>query len=218
MSQPAEAAASPSRVTADDLDQAVQLAVTVLQEAPATAWGGKAGTLEWDCWETVEHLSDDLFAYAVQLGPRTPPLDGEVPFVWESRRPGGPGNAVHADRTAGPAGLLQVLEASGALLVAMVRTTPSHVRSYHGYGVSDPEGFGAMGIVEPLVHTYDLAEGLGLVWDPPADLCARVLARLFPNAPVDTDPWLTLLWATGRTEVDGRPRLTTWRWYGEPRG
>ncbi|AVZ76913.1 hypothetical protein SLUN_36750 [Streptomyces lunaelactis] len=218
MSQPAEAAASPSRVTADDLDQAVQLAVTVLQEAPATAWGGKAGTLEWDCWETVEHLSDDLFAYAVQLGPRTPPLDGEVPFVWESRRPGGPGNAVHADRTAGPAGLLQVLEASGALLVAMVRTTPSHVRSYHGYGVSDPEGFGAMGIVETLVHTYDLAEGLGLVWDPPADLCARVLARLFPNAPVDTDPWLTLLWATGRTEVDGRPRLTTWRWYGEPRG
>ncbi|NUK32428.1 hypothetical protein HRW16_17030 [Streptomyces lunaelactis] len=218
MSQPAEAAASPSRVTADDLDQAVQLAVTVLQEAPATAWGGKAGTLEWDCWETVEHLSDDLFAYAVQLGPRTPPLDGEVPFVWESRRPGGPGNAVHADRTAGPAGLLQVLEASGALLVAMVRTTPSHVRSYHGYGVSDPEGFGAMGIVETLVHTYDLAEGLGLVWDPPADLCARVLARLFPNAPVDTDPWLTLLWATGRTELDGRPRLTTWRWYGEPRG
>ncbi|NUK25740.1 hypothetical protein [Streptomyces lunaelactis] len=218
MSQPAEAAASPSRVTADDLDQAVLLAVTALQEAPATAWGGKAGTLEWDCWETVEHLSDDLFAYAVQLGPRTPPLDGEVPFVWESRRPGGPGNAVHADRTAGPAGLLQVLEASGALLVAMVRTTPSHVRSYHGYGVSDPEGFGAMGIVETLVHTYDLAEGLGLVWDPPADLCARVLARLFPNAPVDTDPWLTLLWATGRTEVDGRPRLTTWRWYGEPRG
>ncbi|NUK13348.1 hypothetical protein HRW18_36485 [Streptomyces lunaelactis] len=218
MSQPAEAAASPSRVTADDLDQAVQLAVTALQEAPATAWGRKAGTLEWDCWETVEHLSDDLFAYAVQLGPRTPPLDGEVPFVWESRRPGGPGNAVHADRTAGPAGLLQVLEASGALLVAMVRTTPSHVRSYHGYGVSDPEGFGAMGIVETLVHTYDLAEGLGLVWDPPADLCARVLARLFPNAPVDTDPWLTLLWATGRTELDGRPRLTTWRWYGEPRG
>ncbi|NUK77999.1 hypothetical protein HRW23_11410 [Streptomyces lunaelactis] len=218
MSQPAEAAASPSRVTADDLDQAVLLAVTALQEAPATAWGGKAGTLEWDCWETVEHLSDDLFAYAVQLGPRTPPLDGEVPFVWESRRPGGPGNAVHADRTAGPAGLLQVLEASGALLVAMVRTTPSHVRSYHGYGVSDPEGFGAMGIVETLVHTYDLAEGLGLVWDPPADLCARVLARLFPNAPVDTDPWLTLLWATGRTELDGRPRLTTWRWYGEPRG
>lgn len=204
-------------MTADDLDRAVQLAVATLREAPAQAWEGKAGSLEWDCWETVEHLSDDLFAYAAQLGPRTPPLDGEVPFVWESRRPGGPANAIHADRAAGPAGLLQVLEASGALLVAMVRVTPAHVRSYHGYGVSDPEGFAAMGVVETLVHTRDLAEGLQLAWTPPADLCARVLTRLFPDAPQGADPWRTLLWATGRGELPGHPRLTTWRWDGTPR-
>jgi hypothetical protein len=67
------------------------------------------------------------------------------------------------------------------------------------------------------VHTHDLAEGLGLAWHPPADLCARVLARLFPGAPRDEAPWPTLLWATGRAELPGRPRLTTWRWYGEPR-
>ncbi len=54
---------------------AVQLAVTTLREAPTAAWSGKAGSLEWDCWETVEHLSDALFSYAVQLGPRTPPAD-----------------------------------------------------------------------------------------------------------------------------------------------
>ncbi|MCP3822550.1 hypothetical protein NLX86_32045 [Streptomyces sp. A3M-1-3] len=212
-----EAAAEPSPVTADDVDQAVRLAVTTLREAPPAAWASEAGSLEWTCWETVEHLSDDLFAYAAQLGPKQPPLTGEVPFIWESRRPGGPANAIHADRAAGPAGLLQVLEASGALLVAMVRTTPAQVRAYHGSGVSDPEGFAAMGIVETLVHTHDLAEGLGLPWDPPADLCARVLARLFPDAPGDTAPWPTLLWSTGRTELPGRPRLTTWRWYGAPR-
>ncbi len=34
----------------------------------------RAGTPEWDCWETVEHLSDDLFCYAAQLGPRSPSL------------------------------------------------------------------------------------------------------------------------------------------------
>ncbi|HEV7896872.1 MAG TPA: hypothetical protein VGP31_03390 [Planosporangium sp.] len=173
--------------------------------------------LEWDCWETVEHLSDDLFAYVVQLGPRTPPLDGHVPFVWESRRPGGPANTVHADREAGPAGLLRVLEASGALLVAMVRTRPSRVRAYHSYGVSDPEGFAAMGVVETLVHTHDLAEGFGLAWAPPADLCSRVLARLFPDAPATTDPWPTLLWATARAELPGHPLLTSWRRYGAPR-
>lgn len=204
-------------MTADDLDQAVQLAVALLREASPQDWGCKAGSLEWDCWETVEHLSDDLFSYAVQLGPRTPPLDTDVPFAWERRRPGGPANAVHANRSAGPAGLLQVLEASGALLVAMVRTTPSHIRAHHVFGASDPEGFAAMGIVETLVHTHDLAEGLGLAWTPPAALCSRTLARLFPDAPRNTDPWPTLLWATGRAELPGHARLTAWRWYGEPR-
>jgi hypothetical protein len=220
MSGPAEIGLSqPSvpPVTADDLDLAVRLAVDTLRAAPPAAWEEKAGSLEWDCWETVEHLSDDLFAYAAQLGPRTPPLDGEVPIVWERRRPGGPANAIHADRGAGPAGLLQVLEASGALLVAMVRTASPHTRAHHVFGVSDPEGFAAMGIVETLVHTHDLAEGLGLGWSPPGDLCARVLARLFPHAPSSTAPWPTLLWATGRAELPGHPRLTTWRWDGTPR-
>lgn len=195
---------------------AVQLAVATLRKAPPEGWDAKAGSLEWTCWETAEHLSDDLFAYAAQLGPKAPPMDGEVPFVWESRRPGGPANAVHANRAAGPAGLLQVLEACGGMLVAMVRGTPPGVRAHHVFGASDPEGFAAMGIVETLVHTHDLAAGLGLVWEPPAALCARVLERLFPDAPHDTDPWPTLLWATGRGELPGRPRLTSWRWHGSP--
>ncbi|MEU5957348.1 maleylpyruvate isomerase N-terminal domain-containing protein [Streptomyces sp. NPDC047525] len=210
---------TPGPVTADDLDQAVQLALATLREAPPAAWESKAGTLEWDCWETVEHLADDLFAYAAQLGPRQTPLTDEVPFIWEPRRPGGPSNAIHANRDAGPAGLLQVLESSGALLIAMVRTAPPTTRAYHGFGVSDPEGFAAMGIVETLVHTYDLAAGLGLKWTPPADVCARVLHRLFPDAPSGSgaEPWPTLLWATGRGELAGRDRLTSWRWNGEPR-
>ncbi|MFD6424664.1 hypothetical protein [Streptomyces sp. NPDC060198] len=217
MSRSAETGSARPPVTPDDLDLAVRLAVDALREAPAGAWEGMAGSLEWTCWETVEHLSDDLFAYAVQLGPRKPPLAGEVPFLWESRRPGGPANAIHADREAGPAGLLQVLEASGALLAAMVRTKPPQTRAHHGFGVSDPEGFAAMGIVETLVHTHDLARGLGLAWTPPADLCARVLTRLFPDAPAATEPWPTLLWATGRAELPGRPRPTAWRWDGTPR-
>lgn len=208
---------STAAVTADDLDLAVQLAVAALREAPPDAWDGKAGSLEWDCWETVEHLGDDLFAYAAQLAPRTPPMDGEVPFVWESRRPGGPANAIHADRSAGPAGLLQVLDACGGMLSAVVRCTAPDVRAHHVFGASDAEGFAAMGIVETLVHMHDLAGGLGLPWEPPADLCARVLGRLFPDVPQDTDPWPTLLWATGRGDLPGHPRVTSWRWSGSPR-
>jgi hypothetical protein len=105
MPRSADPGAAP--VTADDLDQAVHLAVDTLRTAPPQAWDGQAGDLEWTCWETVEHLSDDLFAYAAQLGPRTPPLTSDVPFDWARQRPGGPANAIHADRAAGPAGLLQ---------------------------------------------------------------------------------------------------------------
>ncbi|CAL9442697.1 hypothetical protein SUDANB106_02308 [Streptomyces sp. enrichment culture] len=217
----AESRTASSPVTADDLRLSVHRAVDALRPAPADGWGRMAGLLEWDCWETVEHLADDLFAYAAQLGPRRPPLADEVPFAWESRRTGGPANAVRADRAAGPGGLLQVLEASGALLTAMVRTTPPHIRAHHVHGVSDPEGFAAMGIVETLVHTHDVAEGLGLPWEPPSGPCARALARLFPDDPagpdVPDDPWPVLLWCTGRADLPGRPRPATWRWYAEPR-
>ncbi|GGU35994.1 hypothetical protein [Streptomyces lavendofoliae] len=209
----------PGPVTADDVRSAVRLAVGALREADAAAdWDAGAGSLEWTCWETVEHLADDLFAYAAQLGPERPPLDAEVPFLWEPRRPGGPANVTYADRRAGAAGLLQVLEACGAMLAAMVRVTPPGVRAHHVFGASDAEGFAAMGVVETLVHTHDVAQGLGLPWDPPAGLCRRVLARLFPGAPAGTPAWPTLLWATGRGDLPGRDRPTSWRWYGAPGG
>ncbi|MFJ5532962.1 hypothetical protein [Streptomyces sp. NPDC093261] len=214
----AEAQGSTSGpVTAADVDYAVRLALTALREADSADWSVKAGSLEWDCWETVEHLTDDLFSYAVQLSPADPPPATHVPFAWSRKRPGGPANAVFADREAGPAGLLQVLDAGGGLLSAIVRTTPSTVRAHHIFGAADPEGFAAMGVVETLVHTHDVAEGLGMDWTPPACLCDRVLARLFPDAPTDTDRWPTLLWATGRAELPGRPRLAKWRWDGTPR-
>ncbi|MFI2259303.1 hypothetical protein OHU45_01195 [Streptomyces tubercidicus] len=203
-------------VTATDVEYAVRLAVRTLHGAEAPDWDAKAGSLEWDCWETVEHLADDLFSYAAQLGPERPPLDTHVPFVWSRKKPGGPANVIFADRDGGTAGLLQVLEAGGALLTAMVRTTPPTVRAHHVFGAADPEGFAAMGIVETLVHMHDIAEGLGIGWTPDAGLCHRVLTRLFPHAPTDTERWPTLLWATGRTEIPGRSRLPQWRWYGAP--
>lgn len=213
------AARTPGPVTADDVTRAVRLALDALRDVPDDRWDLPAGDLSWSCWETAEHLADDLFAYALQLGPRSPSVTEAVPVAFRRERPDAPANTVFVGRDKGGAGLLQVLEACGALLTAMVRTTPPQVRSHHGFGASDPEGFGAMGVVETLVHTRDLAAGLGLPpLDPPSDLCARTLHRLFPDAPADAAPWPALLWCTGRAELPGRPRLTRWRWYGEPRG
>ena len=116
-------------------------------------------------------------------------------------------------------GLLEVLAGCGALLATMVQTSNPTVRAYHPYGLSDPEGFAAMGVLETLVHTYDVARGVHVPWQPPAAVCARALARLMPEVPLragDTgsDPaaWAAMLWATGRIALPGRPRPTHWRW------
>jgi hypothetical protein len=211
------AAQGAGPVTAADVEQAVGAAADALSAVLDRDWHVPAGRLDWDCWETVEHISDDLFAYAGQLGPRRPPLDGHVPFAWQYRRPGGPPSTIFADPAAGQAGLIQVLEACGSLLAAMVQKTAPDVRAHHVYGNSNPEGFAAMGVVETLVHMNDVAAGLRFEWTPPTDLCDRALARLFPAAPSDTDRWQTLLWTTGRGEIPGRGVLTWWRWEGAPR-
>ncbi|WP_202501404.1 hypothetical protein [Streptomyces sp. SID5785] len=206
----------PGPVTADDVAEAVRLTVAALRPAAAADWDAPAGTLTWTCWETGEHLADDLFFYAAGIGslnPRTEPGDG---FGGDRRRPEGPLNVVTADRAAGAEALFQVLEDCGGLLAAVVRATPPEARSHHVHGVSDPEGFAAMGVVETLVHAHDMARGLGVPFDAPAALCARSLRRLFPDVPHDTPPWPTLLWATGRGDLPGRTRRTAWRWYGAP--
>lgn len=73
-----------------------------------------------------------------------------------------------------PRGLLQVLETGCGLLTAMVRTASPQVRAFHAYGVSGPEGFAAMGVVETLVHTHELAAGLALRWAPPVAAAVEV--------------------------------------------
>jgi hypothetical protein len=204
-------------VAAADVEQAVVLALAAMGPAVAADWHARAGTLNWDRWETIEHMSDDLFSYAAQLGPRNPPLTAPVPFGGESRRAGGPAGAIFADRAAGPAGLMQVFEACGALLAAMVAAPAVYPGNQRPFGVADPQPFAAaMGIAEVLVHTHDVTQGSGTVWAPQDELCRRVLDRLFPDAPDDTEPWLTLLWATGRAELPGHPAVTSWHWYAGP--
>ena len=66
-------------VTADDVAGATEAAVAALSTRLDRDWHVPAGPLQWDCWETVEHVSDDLFAYAAQLAPRPPGNDGGDP-------------------------------------------------------------------------------------------------------------------------------------------
>jgi mycothiol maleylpyruvate isomerase-like protein len=202
---------------ADDVTRAARLALDTLAAATQLDWQKPAGGLEWTCWETVEHMSDDLFVYAAQLGPVNPSTTTHVPFGWQRRRAGGPALTIFVEPAEGPAGLLQAFETCAAMLAAMVDSTPPDRVSFHAYGPSDPSGFAAMGVVEVLVHMHDVAVGLDLAWSPPADLCTGALRRLFPSAPSDGSPWLTLLWATGRASLSGLPEQSSWTWDGAPR-
>ncbi|GAB3228310.1 hypothetical protein GCM10027447_20370 [Glycomyces halotolerans] len=205
-----------SPVTADDVERSVRLALEALEKAPAEHWERRAGPLEWHCRDTLEHLNNSLFSYALRLAPRTPHTDRGVPIRWQ--RPGTDGSLlpIEAEPDGGPAAALEVLDAMGGLVAATVRARPASVRAYHTWGVADPEGFAAMAVVETTVHAWDMAQGLGVEVDPPSELCERVLVRLFPDAPTDTPPWATLLWATGRGDLPGHLRFTEWQWQAAP--
>lgn len=201
----------------DDLDATVAAAVAALLGAVDLDWDVPATGLTWTCRSTLEHVADDLFAYAGQIATAVPEVETYVPFAFHADREDEAQTAIRAQRDRGNAGVVQVLDACGGMLSALARTRSADVRGWHPYGVSDPDGFAAMGTVEVLVHLYDVAAPLGLAWDPDPDVVRRTLHRLFPDAPRDPAPWPTLLWATGRGRLDGRGRLTQWRWDGRVR-
>lgn len=191
-------------VDADDVREAVSAACSVLVKAAEQDWSLAAGDLEWTCRSTGKHIASDLIAYAGQLA-AGPPSD-YVPFD------------IQVDAEATPLGLVSVIRTTGELLAAAVATAPASARGWHPYGMGDREAFAAMGIVELFVHTYDIAQGLGLGWSAPDDLCEKVLTRLFANRPTGHAPWPSLLWCAGRTSLGRLPRQREWRWQNEPAG
>ncbi|MFD7026991.1 GNAT family N-acetyltransferase [Streptomyces sp. NPDC059917] len=190
-------------MSAQHIDEAVSLTTRALRGVADLDWTVPAGGLEWNCYDTVVHVAGDFTCYAGQLAARA--ADGWVPFE------------ITADPGTEPAGLIQIIEATGGLLSAVVAAGPADVRAWHPSGSGGPDAFAAMGVLEAFVHTHDVVTGLGVTdWEPPAPLCAAVLDRLFPHAPRTHAPWPTLLWATGRGELPGLARLAAWRWHADP--
>ncbi|WP_206315429.1 GNAT family N-acetyltransferase [Streptomyces sp. C1-2] len=184
----------------EQVTEALAHAVSVLEAGTGRDWAGtKAGALEWSCRYTAQHVADTLIAYAGRLatGARR-----RVPF-----------DTVLLDE-ADNAAVLDVLRTTGALLSAAIATAPREARAYHGfpYGSANREGFAAMGVTEVLLHTHDIATGLGLPYEPPEALCRGVLERIFPHVRPGHAPWPTLRWATGRGDLPGRAPVAEWEW------
>ncbi len=186
---------------AHQVEEAVASCLALLGTATDRDWAGvKAGRLDWSCRLTAEHIAGDLISYAGQLAGR--PQHAYVPFD------------ITLDDGTDNSGVLDVIRTTGALLAAAVRTTPREVRAFHPYPFrsANREGFAAMGAAEVLLHTHDIAEGLGLTYEPAPELSEFVLTRIFPHVRPGADHWRTLLWATGRGELPGRAPVTEWRW------
>lgn len=204
-------------VGAADLRAAVGWLTRAVAPHDVASFGVPAGTIGWSCWQTLEHVVDDLLAYALQLAAL--PRLGYVPLVGSN----GSADVVRVDPTGGTPGMVEALTAAGELLATQVQSAAPGARAFHPAGLTDASGFAAMGAVELLVHGHDVLAGIDAPEAPfPDGVAARALERLFP----EIDPLVlgardadqALLWATGRGELPTRPRRARWQWDVTVRG
>ena len=169
-------------------------------------WSINARDLEWSCTTTARHMVEALLIYGGRLATRSP-----------ERRQSPIERLENAEYT--PAQRLDMLDVTAAMLTAIAEASPPEAIGFHPSGMTDREGYLAMGCSEMLTHGFDIASALGAPYDPPRDLAARITARLFPWTPLDGDPWEALLWSAGRIALPGRPRQNdTWEWHPMPLG
>ncbi len=212
---------SVSHVTSDDLRTVATLVRNTLRTLIDRDWNIQAAGTDFTVRETVDHMTDSMFAYAAQnsavlvggdeLRETWAPLGYVVP------REGGPFLTVWADPERGNNGSVQVYATTAGILVAVTDSSLPTTRGHHPYGLSDAEGFVAMAIVESLIHLADVTNAFDTTFTPPIGVCERVLSRLFPDVVEQTSStsshaWNTLRYATGRTPLDEWPQRIEWSW------
>lgn len=190
---------SATALTPEDVYETASACRRALRPVAEVDWDRPASDLEWSCRTTLVHILSALLYYAINLATRS-----------TEPRPSG-----QADPSLPVPELLDALEGRAALLAEMCAAAPPGARGAHDWGMADASGFAALACDELLVHTGDIAASLGMGFDPPREVCARVLARLFPWAPQGVDSWEALRWANGRGPMGKRRRLSP-DWVAHP--
>ncbi|MEX2421758.1 MAG: hypothetical protein WD670_08075, partial [Actinomycetota bacterium] len=156
-------------VTPEDVRATASVCRRALEPSVDSDWDRPAGELEWSCRTTLAHVLAALLYYAINLATRSTELR----------------NSGQADPSLPIAELLDALEGRAAVLAEVCAAARPGARGAHDWGMPDATGFSALACDEMLLHTSDIAMGLGVTFHPPRDVCARVLVRLFPWAPSD---------------------------------
>jgi hypothetical protein len=170
------------------------LADTALRSGLDRDWSRPAGTLDWSCSETLDHAIDCVFSYALFLGSRR--RDSYPPF-----------GELHALESARPIDLIQGLHAVTTMLEGVIRVVAPDTRAvllrWPTVVTGGPDDFAARGAHEMVLHVHDICSGLGVAFDPPRDLCERLLDHTngWPGQQTITpsgDGWADLLERSGR--------------------
>lgn len=128
-------------------------------------WSVPAGQLEWNVEFTIEHIAAALSKYTLYLASRS---TESIAVRIASRA-----DASQRER-------IDAIPRLGHALANVASMTPPDVRVFHASGMVDFEGYVAMGCLETLVHGYDVASGLDVPFDPPAEMVRPVVARFIP--------------------------------------
>jgi hypothetical protein len=154
-------------------------------------WSSPARGLDWSCWRTVDHITDCIFSYTLQLAGRA--RDGWLHL-----------EELRAKPDATPGQLLDSLTAVANLFQAVLQATPIDAVASDGVfelGVAD---WTARALNELLLHTHDVLGGLGGGFAPSPEVCSFVLGSptLWMYDGVQRkdvpDAWTTMLAASGR--------------------
>lgn len=194
-------AATPAPMSAGDVRWAAEVCASFLTSAVDSDWSATVPDLEFTVSGVVAHAAEGCLWYAIDLaagGSDLQPVE----------------HRVKADGANGE--LIDTLRAYADIVAAVIDASPATARGFHPMGAADASGFAAMACDEMLVHTDDAARGLGLPFDPPAELAASVLRRLFPWVTTTEGSWAALRWANGRIALGDRDRLTGWAWHCAP--
>jgi hypothetical protein len=184
--------------TADDFKLLSGLAIETWQSGLDRDWSVAAGTLEWSCRATAEHTVDAVFGPALNLASRR--LHAYARFDLLRALPG----ATIADLVDG---LRAVTNMLWALIVTAEPGTRAVIRHRPAIEVGEAHDFAPRGASELIFHTYDICTGLGMPFEPPRDLCRRLLPYIrgwerHEALPPTDDSWSDLVARSGRP----RPR------------
>lgn len=175
----------------DELVDALDAAFSALDQVVDRDWTLLAGSLRWTCWQTIDHATDCVHSFALQIASEAD--SGFLPFA-----------PMHAEVRATPSEMIQALRGVSALLVAIARVAPQDRTASDGIVSMTIADWRARTAYEVVLHTYDVVTGLSGSFSLSDELAASIVRSealwMFDRSKVEdvSGTWTGLIKGSGR--------------------